>query len=359
MLYSEMIARFRGLISLFLQRLTPPSIFLRILVGNTLIICTGAVFGTLLTRHLTGIAAAEWLVVVFAAAGTLLTVVTNVWILKTSLRPLGMLVEAVQRLEPGSIEAALLNESDPNISQLANTLSDLLLQLEERRRQLSALGERALIAQEEERKRIARSLHDDTAQSLAMLILNLERIQKKMTPDLLPASGQAEVAQLLETTRQLAVSTLAELRSIVQGLRPTILDDLGLLPAIRSYARTLFQNSRVDVHFHAPQPDLQLAPDLAAALYRMAQEALNNVDKHAAASCVTITLLHENGRVSLRVEDDGQGFDVSQSARQALSMQRLGLLGLQERAALVGGVLHLDSAPGKGTRLQVEVPLPA
>jgi two-component system, NarL family, sensor histidine kinase UhpB len=364
MLYSKMIVQIRAMPDLLKQHLTRPSIFLRILLGNTLIVCTGAIFGTLLTRHLTGIAADQWLIALFAAAGTFLTIIINIWILRTSLSPLRRLRESVHRHERSRIEAGLLNESDPDISHLASTLDALLLQLDERSRQLSAISERLLAAQEEERKNIARSLHDDTAQSLAMMILNLERIEKKLPRRLEQAAPPLdqvhldESLRLLEATRLQASRTLKELRGIVQGLRPSVLDDLGLLPAIRWYARSVFQESSVQVHINASETEIGIPTELAGVLFRIAQEAINNIEKHAGASCVSISLNAADGWATMRVDDDGCGFDVSQAARQALSMQRLGLLGLQERAAQINGTITIDSAPGKGTRLRVDVPLP-
>jgi two-component system, NarL family, sensor histidine kinase UhpB len=345
MLYSTMIASVW--VSLC-KRLTGFSIFQRILLGNTLIICAGAVFGTLLTRHLTGIAADLWLILFFSFSGILLTLLINTLILYTSLGPLRELRHSVQHLDRKPV---LLQDPCPDIADLAEALNSLILTLDERTRRLEALSQRTLSAQEEERKHIARSLHDDTAQALAMLILDLERLEQQLPP------GQAQLSARLIEARLLAVSTLKELRTIIAGLRPSILDDLGLFPAIRWYARNMLEAEGVRVEVQAPDGEPPLPPELALTLFRITQEAVNNVLKHAGAGCVSIALLHKPGQVSLLIADDGSGFDVSQSAQQAVGLGRLGLLGLQERAELVGGALSIDSAPGQGTRLQVDIPL--
>ncbi|MDD2695117.1 MAG: sensor histidine kinase [Anaerolineales bacterium] len=343
-----------GLWSFFRRKSQSVSIYKRIAIGNSLIIIVGAIGGTLLTRHLTDKAADLSLILLFATLGIGVSVGVNFLMLRSALRPLYELFERVDQLQREQFPAAAiqLNDSDPSITQLARTLDDLILQLNKRNSQLKALSQRAISVQEEERKRIARSLHDDTGQALSTLIIQLEHLE-----DQLPASQQ-ELKEKLSRSRQLARTTLHELRQTMYGLRPAMLDDLGLAPAIRWYARSHLEEAGIRVHFVADEALDPLPAEIATALFRASQEAINNILKHSGAQCVEISLTKKNGRLRLQVKDDGQGFDMQQTTSQALSRQQLGLLGLKEQADLVNGCLSIDSHPGEGTRLELELPLP-
>ncbi len=329
-------------------------IFHRIAIGNSLIIIIGAIGGTLLTHHLSDRATNLWLIISFASLGITMSLITNFWIIKTGLHPLHKLCKLVNLTQEGQIGLGTysLKDTDPDVSQVADTLNSMVNQLEERNLQLRALSERAINAQEEERKRIARSLHDDTAQALSMLIINLERLEKR-----LPV-GDSNLQPKLESARQLATHTLEELRAVIHGLRPTMLDDLGLVPAIRWYARSNLEEAGIRVKVHGPDESMALSSHLKTTLFRTAQEAINNISRHAEAKSAVITLCQNKDKVCLLVEDDGRGFDVAQTSGQALRLQQLGLLGIQERAELVGGDVSMDSIPGHGARLRVCVPLP-
>jgi signal transduction histidine kinase len=225
------------------------------------------------------------------------------------------------------------------------------MQLEERNRELHALSERAINAQEEERRAIAQSLHDDTGQALTMLNIHLDRIDERIQPE------QKELKKQVADARDLSSNALAELRRILSGLRPAILDDLGLVPAIRWYARTNLEQVGVNVIVKAPSAPLELSPALTNTLFRIVQEAVNNIVRHADASSVTIILGMNDGSVRLWVEDDGRGFDPDGASRDAVELQRLGLLGIRERAELLGGEVQIESTLDKGTRLRVSIPL--
>jgi two-component system, NarL family, sensor histidine kinase UhpB len=337
------------------QHLPYLSIFHRIVIGNSIIIILGAVGGTLLTRLLTDRAADLSLIILFAFIGTTLSVLTNSWIISTALKPIRELRQVVNHIQAGNAHLDLdhLQEADPDIGEFARLLQGLLLQLEERNQQLRALSERAIYAQEEERKNIARSLHDDTGQSLSMLIINLERLENRLPLD------ESELRSKLEASRKLASDILTELRKIVYGLRPTILDDLGLIPAIRWYSRSVLEASGVQVRISLPEEAIEVPSHLATTLFRIAQEGINNIMRHAGAKTTDICLRLEPYGVHLQIQDDGQGFNPQQVAGQAITLQHLGLLGMQERAELVGGKVTVESVPGQGTRLQVFVPLPA
>lgn len=296
---------------------------------------------------------APWIWVMATLAGVALSVLINFWIVMQALEPLHDLRLLVDDLQAGNPIRPLQHqgEADPDIASTTETIYSLVTKLEERNQQLRALSRRAINAQEEERKRIARSLHDDTGQALSMLILHLGRLKSELPPEFIAQHER------LDNAHQLAVQTLGELRKIVYGLRPTILDDLGLVPAIRWYARTNLEELGVQVEIEAPDDMQHLPAYIKSTCYRIAQEAINNIVRHARASTVQIRLTCRNEIICLQVRDDGRGFNVEKTSEQALQLQQMGLLGIQERAELVEGWVWVDSAPGKGTRVEVCLPL--
>lgn len=328
----------------------------RLLLGNSIVIVGGAIAGTLVTRHLAIVSDQPdiWLILLFAGFGISLSLLINYWIVKSTVRPLHELSEIVDRVRTGraDIRERLTADTDPDISRLADAISQMLDRTEGRALQLRTLSEHAINAQEEERKRIARQLHDDTAQSLSSLIISLERLENAVADE-----AHDNLQARLASVRQLATRTLDDLRMVIHDLRPTMLDDLGLAPAMRWYARSNLEGIGVQVSFDVPDDPTRLPPQMETALFRIAQEAINNIVRHAGAKAVTIRLGRDDGGICLQVEDDGRGFDVAQISGQALRLRRLGLLGIQERADLVGGEVQVESVPGHGTRLQVRIPL--
>ena len=338
-----------GLIAHLRKRLSRLSLFQRIVIGNAVIIVFGAVVGTLVTRHLAQQAADWWLIALFAAGGIALSLLINFWIVNAALTPLRDLGRLAKRLQSGNPKIEFKNP-DPYTLRMAETLRSLFLQLEERNRELQAISERAINAQEEERRAIAQSLHDDTGQALSMLAIHLDRIDERIEP------GQKELKKQVADARTLAADSLAELRRILSGLRPAILDDLGLIPAIRWYARTNLEKVGINMVVKAPSTPLELSPAVTTTLFRIVQEAVNNIVRHADAGSVTIVLQLNEANVQLRVEDDGHGFDLQNASRDAVELQKLGLLGMRERAELLGGRVQIESSPEKGTRVEVSIP---
>lgn len=338
------------------RRLHRLPILNRLLIGNSLVIIVGASGGTLITRYLAYLPSEAniWLILLFVLLGISLSLLVNYWIVTLTLRPVCELREWVDRVQAG---AALPHESrqadgDPNLSHLAAAINSMLDRLDDYTLQMRALTERALNAQEEERQRIARQLHDDTAQSLSTLIIHLDRLAGSLPPD------QRDAQTRLAAARQLATETLVDLREVAYDLRPTLLDDLGLIPAIRWYARSRLGEAGVAAQIETGDDAPRLPPQLETTLYRIAQEAIANIAQHAAARTVTIQLARAPGHICLRVADDGRGFDASQPPRQAVRLRHLGLLGMRERAELVGGTVSVSSQPGRGTQLEVRLPLP-
>jgi PAS domain S-box-containing protein len=211
---------------------------------------------------------------------------------------------------------------------------------------IRALLNDVLTAQEAERRRIARELHDDTAQTLASLLVGLRAVEESQ--DLGQALGAAV------TLRELVSAALEGVQRMARGLRPSVLDDLGLEDALDRLGVEVSRAQGFVVDVHSTGPRLPRLPEpLEIALYRMAQEALTNAAKHAAPKAVSI-LIHRNPtEVRLVIEDDGKGFDAS----EALAQGRLGLVGMHERAHLVGGSMTLESSQGNGTTICISVPL--
>jgi len=203
---------------------------------------------------------------------------------------------------------------------------------------------RVLEAQELERARLARELHDETGQALTSILLGLKTLDDRIDSE----EGRTAAAEL----RELVVSTLHDVRRLAVELRPAALDDFGLVPAIERLLDTVAEQSGLTVDLQSQVSDQRLPKDAETALYRIAQEALTNVLKHAAAGHVTVILSRSGRGVRLVVQDDGRGFDPG-DARDG----SVGLVGMQERMALLGGRLTIESTEGAGTMLTAEVPL--
>jgi signal transduction histidine kinase len=202
---------------------------------------------------------------------------------------------------------------------------------------------RVVAAQELERKRLARELHDETGQALTSILLGLKPLEQAVDDD-----GRAAVASL----RELVVSTLQDVRRLAVELRPSALDDFGLVPALERLVDTFREQTGIRVDLQANLGEERLPSEVETALYRIVQEALTNVVKHAGASRVSILLTQRDGSAAVVVEDDGSGFDPS-----ATSEDGLGLVGMRERVGLLGGRVRIESAAGRGATLVAEVPL--
>jgi signal transduction histidine kinase len=209
---------------------------------------------------------------------------------------------------------------------------------------------KAITAQEEERRRIARELHDEASQALAALLVSLRLMEN--APSL--EEARAQVARMREVVNQ----TLDEIRALAWELRPSVLDDLGLVPALTRYIQSCRSRFGMEIDLEVVGLDqVRLPWEVETALYRIAQEALTNAARHAGARHVSVILEQRDNRALLIVEDDGEGFDVAQVWASVQERGRLGLYGMEERAFLVGGRLTVESAPGSGTTVVVEVPL--
>jgi two-component system sensor histidine kinase UhpB len=219
---------------------------------------------------------------------------------------------------------------------------------QEARAALRRLSQRLMEVQEAERRRLAFELHDEIGQSLTALKLNLELAQ---------ASTSVPVATKLLDCIQLADRLLKQVRGLSLDLRPSLLDDLGLSAALRWYVMQQAERTGIVAHVTTEIGEGRLPAPIETACFRLVQEAVTNVVRHARASRVFVDAHASGDRIEVSIEDDGAGFDVP-AARQGIHAERsLGLLSMQERVSLIGGELAIDSAPGRGTRIHVSCPL--
>lgn len=220
-------------------------------------------------------------------------------------------------------------------------------ELEAYRSGARALAARILSAQEAERVRVSRELHDDTGQALTLILVRLQLIEN-MTRD-------AEVRHELAELRELVVDTLDGVRRLAVQLGPSILEDLGLRSGLEWLADRVREDTGLQVEFTVDCDDANVPPTTAIALFRVAQEALTNVVRHARASRAEMRLAEADGHLTLTVSDDGVGFDVDEA--RARPTASVGLFGMAERVALVGGTIEVLSRNGAGTRVDVRVPV--
>jgi two-component system, NarL family, sensor histidine kinase UhpB len=288
----------------------------------------------------------RWEFMIIALA-IVLTLCTNLWMLQRRFRPLERLIDEIESIDPTEPSPLELRRDNPveEIDRLASSFHGLLQRIEEERRRS---GQLAMRAQEEERRRLARDLHDEVNQALTAILLRLEALAHETPPERAP-----EVAEL----KRLVNQAMDELLNLARQLRPSALDDHGLVPAIETQLKRFGARTGIEVRLDTRGDPDELPEVVQTAIYRVAQEALTNVTRHAGATIVELDLAEEQGNAELRVRDDGGGFDPSVIARNSQGPSGgLGLVGMAERARLVGGELDVRSAPGGGTTITLRVP---
>lgn len=251
-------------------------------------------------------------------------------------RNLGRLIEDVERANA---------ELEERVRARTRELHEANERLREREEARGELLRKVITAQEDERKRIARELHDETSQALAVLAMGLEGAQDAMRSGRTPR---------LDEVKAVAVRTLEDVHRLILDLRPSVLDDLGLLSAIRWYADRQLGSRGISVRCEFGEMP-RLAPEVETALFRICQETMSNVARHAQASAVLVQVGAEDGVVRIEIEDDGKGFEPEAAPRRE-GRRPWGLLGIRERAEILGGTAAIESAPGKGTRVVVTIP---
>jgi two-component system, NarL family, sensor histidine kinase UhpB len=288
----------------------------------------------------------RWQFLILALA-IVLSLCTNLWILQRRFRPLERLIDRIEAIDPAEPAPLELTQPDPveEIDRLSHAFQRLLERIEDERRRS---GQLAMRAQEEERRRLARDLHDEVNQALTAILLRLEALAQETPPE-----RADEVVEL----KRLVNQAMGELLTLARQLRPSALDDHGLVPAVEAQLKRFSARTSVEMRLRTEGDPHELPEVVQIAIYRVVQEALANVARHAGATAVEVDLTQAEGGVELRVRDDGVGFDLAAIPRAGTAGPGagLGLSGMAERARLVGGELDLRSAPGGGTTVTLRV----
>ena len=295
----------------------------------------------------------------------LLAVIGATYLAYVIINPLRSLTRAAEQIQRGNLSVQAEVKAEDEVGQLTTVFNEMVNSLQEKdfenNRLLTELRDkealrtilinRLFTIQEEERKRISRELHDETNQSLASLLAYMKVLLSKLTDD-----NQRE---LLLGARDVAINVLGGLRKMAVELRPPILDDLGITVAIAKYVNNFSREQHITISFSAPDEKLVISNEVALALYRILQESLTNISKHACATEATISLQkanHAPETITLIITDNGVGLRPGE-LEIARQNNRLGVYGMKERTELLGGVFNFHSMSGHGTRITVILPI--
>jgi signal transduction histidine kinase len=234
---------------------------------------------------------------------------------------------------------------------LSIVMGVLIAQKRAEEQKAKLFARRALDNREDERKRLSRDLHDDTIQSMALVCRQLDSV-RYFSNELSPSAKEE-----LLSARNNVEATVDRLRILATELRPSMLDDLGLVVSIRKLVNDLSQTQKINTHFDLVGKERRLPVDVEVGLFRITQEALRNVERHAKPTDVAVTLTFSRKEAELTVKDNGRGFNVPESFEELSSDRHLGILGMIEHAEQLGGRLHIDSGTGKGTTVTITIPL--
>ena len=253
------------------------------------------------------------------------------------------------------INANAMYDSQDNFIQARAFVRDIterkkVEKAEKNKKDLQLLSSQIISVQEEERRRISRELHDDAGQALTAMKINVEMLEKEI-----PESS-TNIRKRLTETKQLLTHTLKEVRSLSFELRPSLLDHFGILSAIRGYSKNFSERTNINVEVHGKNITERFPPEIEILFYRCAQEALTNVAKHSEAKDVTIDIVQYENKLCMKIKDSGNGFNVNRHFEKNINGSSLGLFGMRERAALLGGKLKIHSERNKGTELEILAP---
>ena len=312
--------------------------------------------------------AAELRETVLWGAGMILItlIVVNLAMSRLVIRRLEAVARALARFGRGQLDLRLPADSPDEIGQLAASFNDMSQRIQSEEAENRALSEglrresaqryellrRLITAQEDERRRVARDLHDELGQHLSGLALSLEAIERRW------AHAPGAVRDQFRQMRALVAETTNRAYDLILALRPSALDDLGLAAALRAHAERTLKDTAIQFELESCDLRGRLPPEVETAVFRAFQEALANVVRHSGARRVRISLAATDGMFEGEVVDNGQGFDLQTVGANGQGPRGLGLLGMQERVAQCGGSLEILSRPGDGTRLRIHIPLP-
>ncbi len=334
------------------------SLFEKVILANSLILIGEALAGLWVTSH--NIESHHYFIdTSFIVLATCIGLVVNIFLLRASFRPLFTLLATMRAVSKGKTGERVTGIAPGSeIGELAHTFNTMLDSLETARREQSLL---IVQAQEEERRHLALELHDESSQNLTALLVHIEVLKQMLqtTPETASISEtQQRLHRELDYLAGITQQTLEDIRVLAQQLRPSVLDDLGLQAALRWLAEDVRQRLQLPVELHMEQIEQVLQGNAQRAIYettlfRIAQEGLTNVARHAHAQhvAISISLAQKQEQICLRIADDGNGFDPS------AQKQGLGLFNMRERTALLGGTIHIEAQPGQGTIIEAVLPL--
>lgn len=324
-------------------------LFYKILVANALILGVAVLVGGLLIARLGGVSAPEagrWAAILGASA-VVVGAACSAFLTRLALRPLSELEASAGRVERGDLQtrASMSRLADTDMRRLVSLFNRMLDRLELYRSRQREVTVRSLESEENARRWVARKLYDETAQSLAAVLLQLRAAGRGV--------GAAEEAQF-ENLRKALIEALESIRQVARELRPPELDEIGLVPALAAQARNLSERSGVEIHLDADSIEAELTTEEGLALYRIVSEALGNAARHAEARSVSVRIVRGPDGVSAEIHDNGAGFDVDAELERA--GRGLGLLEMRERALHVGAELSIESSEAEGTTVSVKMP---
>ena len=312
----------------------PRSLLVQVLLVNILLMAAAVLVATLAVSRSTVTHGREAAVFGLAVLATLLG---NWLLLRRRFAPLDEMISAMERVDladPGKVNMPAPADS-AEVLRLDAAFQRMIHRLEDERRRA---GRAAIQAQERERRRIAQDLHDEVNQALTAVSLRLQASIEHAPP---------ELKRELTETKRLSSQAMEELLALARQLRPAVLDDHGLIPALHSQVRDFGDQTRMQAAFNTRGSPPRLSPEQQLVIYRVTQESLSNIAQHAEASRVEVELSFV-GRTILRISDDGRGFEGGRDGG-------LGLSGMRERALLAGGSLSIFSRPGQGTRVELTI----
>ena len=325
----------------------------KVLAANAVVVVLGATVGTLITVrtvHDQDDPTSYWLIMIFAIVGIIMSLAVNFVILRAAFQPLDRLAEVAELIRLGDFSRRVRPSlfSDPQLARLGASFNETLDELDDDRSRLRELTSQVIHAQEEERKRIARELHDDTAQVLFAQLLSLTALKSSETKEV------RAVAESLEVS---TVNAIEGVRRLALELRPPALDDLGLHDALGELAQRYSDQHGMTVDYEWKGSRERLPKELELVLYRIAQEAMTNIVKHSRATHTVMVLQRQQREVELKVSDNGIGIDQLNSMTRDHRGLGLGIFGMVERTALVGGELKVMPATPHGASIVATVPL--
>jgi two-component system sensor histidine kinase UhpB len=278
------------------------------------------------------------------------TLVIGIALNQLVIKKLQHFVEAASLFGRGDFKRTISFKSDDEIKKLADSFNVMAKTLMEKMRSERKYLSQIIETQENERRRISRELHDEIGQALYAIKFNLEMIEKDLPQTTSIVQGR------LGEAKSLSRQTLTAMRQLSLDLRPTMLDDLGLIPTLRWYIQNFSNRLGIYSNFETMGFEEKLSPQIETAFYRIVQEALNNIAKHAHADRVEISLVKRDSRIFASIQDNGKGFDLDKVLHPESPERGFGIVGIQERVSLLGGEMDMQSRPGFGTLIHIEIP---